>query len=278
MSPSATAHQNLVLRAHDLCKTFEQRRKKGVRSPAAPVFTIATLELRRNEKLAIVGPSGSGKTTLLRVLAKLIEPDAGGEVDHSTAPNLGQTATAFVFQDMRLLPWRTALENVELGLEFQKVGKQYSQARKDIEERARGALNRLGLKEHENKYPHELSTGMQQRVGLARALVLEPVLVFLDEPLSSVDAINRERLQNLVVTEISQRSAVIVTHDIEEAIVLGDKVAILAGQPASLRGQRDGAFWNTAAFGTENRLSNGFRTLYTEIHSALFNIMEEESP
>jgi sulfonate transport system ATP-binding protein len=168
------------------------------------------LELAPGEFVALLGESGSGKTTLLRALAGL-DRGVTGEVRTGAAP-------AVVFQDPRLLPWRTVLANVALGLRDP-----------DPEARARAALAEVGLEGREDAWPRQLSGGQRQRVALARALVREPDLLLLDEPFSSLDALTRASAQRLV-SELWERhrpAVLLVTHDVEEALLLADRVLVL---------------------------------------------------
>lgn len=167
-----------------------------------PVLKDITLNLSSGQRLAIMGPSGSGKTTLLRIVMGLLRPTAGRAENHFSK-------ISAVFQEPRLLPWRTALENVNLVL---------ADDRSTLEQ-ARCQLARLGLAEAADKYPGELSGGMQQRVALARALAMEGDLLILDEPFKAMD----EALRQQVIAQVAQTRAAIllVTHDGEEAAALG---------------------------------------------------------
>jgi sulfonate transport system ATP-binding protein len=176
----------------------------------AVVLDAIDLELAPGEFVALLGRSGSGKTTLLRALAGL-DRGVSGEVRTGSAP-------AVVFQDPRLLPWRSVLANVALGLRGA-----------DAQGRARAALAEVGLAGREDAWPRQLSGGQRQRVALARALVREPDLLLLDEPFSSLDALTRASAQRLV-SELWERhrpAVLLVTHDVEEALLLADRVLVL---------------------------------------------------
>jgi ABC-type nitrate/sulfonate/bicarbonate transport system ATPase subunit len=181
------------------------------------------LDIRGGEILAIVGPSGCGKTTLLRVLAGLERPD-GGEVLIDTVPVDGVgTERAIIFQEPRLLPWLTVLDNVAFGLEVRGEPKAAAQ------DRARHYVRLVGLAEFENAYPRQLSGGMAQRVGIARALTVQPEILLLDEPLGALDAMTKITMQE-ELARIWQEEAVtmvLVTHDLEEAIYLADRVLVM---------------------------------------------------
>lgn len=190
------------------------------------VFTDLDLSLQKGEFLTVVGPSGCGKSTLLRLAAGLLHPNAGDVyVDGRSVENPSHS-TALVFQSETLLPWRTALKNVQLGIE----GKC---RRREAVDRSREMLQRVGLSEAEDKYPHELSGGMRQRVNLARALVVQPKILLMDEPFAALDAQTRERQQEhlLEIWRRYQKAVLFVTHQIDEAVFLGDRVVVLGESP-----------------------------------------------
>jgi len=180
------------------------------------------------EVVAIVGPNGSGKSTLLRLIAGLLAPDAGsiaigGEPVDEADPRVG-----FVFQEPRLLPWRSTISNVAFPLELAGVA---SGART---ERATAMLDLVGLSEFANAYPRQLSGGMRQRAAIARALIREPQVLLLDEPFSALDALSRERF-NVELLDLWQRThstIVLVTHSIPEAVFVADRVVVLSPRPA----------------------------------------------
>ena len=189
------------------------------------------LEVREQEALCIVGPSGCGKTTLLRCIDGLIPLTYGkvrirGEIVAKAHPNV-----AMVFQHFGLFPWMTVESNVAYGLKVNGVGKA------ERLERAARYIDLVGLDGFETKYPYQLSGGMQQRVGLARALTMEPEVLLMDEPFASVDAQTREILQEqlLQIWETHRRTMVFITHSIEEAILLGDRVAVLSTRPGRVK-------------------------------------------
>ena len=177
--------------------------------------------------VVIIGPSGCGKTSLLRIIGGLIPPNRG-EVLIDGRPISGPGPDrSIVFQNFRLLPWRKVLGNVEMGLEIN--GTEKSQRR----ELSKKVVDLVGLSGFENHYPIELSGGMQQRVGLARALVVNPAILLMDEPFGSVDAQTREQLQTelLKLWSKTRKTVIFVTHDIDEAIYLGDKIIIISSRP-----------------------------------------------
>ncbi|MBC7139776.1 MAG: ABC transporter ATP-binding protein [Defluviimonas sp.] len=184
-----------------------------------------SLDIRGGESLAIVGASGSGKTTLLRVLAGLEQPDAGEVlIDGAPVHGLGRDR-AVIFQEPRLLPWLTVLDNVAFGLEVQGLPKS------DAAERARRYIRLVGLAEFESAWPRQLSGGMAQRVGIARALTVQPEILLLDEPLGALDAMTRMTMQQELtrIWHEERVTMVLVTHDLEEAIFLADRVLVLPG-------------------------------------------------
>jgi len=200
---------------------FGDRSGHAVEALAGVTFAVEAEEL-----VAIVGPSGCGKSTLLNLLAGLLTPTTG-RVGFEGALPANRPATAMVFQEFALLPWRTVLGNVELGLE--EAG--YAKA-----ERRRIALRwveQTGLGGFETKYPHQLSGGMRQRVGIARALAVDPAVLLMDEPFSALDAQTRQLMQEelLALWARTRQTIVYVTHNIHEAVWMADRVIVLSRRP-----------------------------------------------
>jgi NitT/TauT family transport system ATP-binding protein len=194
------------------------------------VLDDVTLSVRPSEFVALVGPSGSGKSTLLRLLAGLDRPLFGDlylDGARITAPD---PRRALVFQDPTLLPWRTVRQNVALGPQARSIVKD-SRARIDA------ALELVRLQDFADAWPSQLSGGMAQRAALARALVNDPSLLLLDEPLGKLDALTRRTLQGELLDLWEQRrfTAVLVTHDVTEALVLADRVVVFSPRPARIR-------------------------------------------
>ena len=187
-----------------------------------------SLEFPRGELTSLLGPSGCGKTTLLKIIGGLLEPSAGEiEVNGKTVSGPGPDR-AFVFQDFALLPWANVIRNVSFGLELRGVPKSEREA---IAEKY---IGNVGLSGFEKSYPHELSGGMRQRVGLARALSVDSKVLLLDEPFSAVDEQNRRKFQEdlLALVRNENKTFIFVTHSIEEAVYVSDQIAILLPRPS----------------------------------------------
>lgn len=200
------------------------------------LLAIENLSLRveSGEFLVIVGPSGCGKTSLLSAIDGLIDPDDGAIlIDGRPVAGPGPDR-AMVFQEYALFPWRSVWENVRFGLELQRDRRL---TRADEEALVAEHVRRVGLEGFERAYPHQLSGGMRQRVGLARALVTQPRILLMDEPFAAVDAMTREAMQSELARILSsaQATVVFVTHSIDEAITLGDRVVVMTARPGRLK-------------------------------------------
>jgi NitT/TauT family transport system ATP-binding protein len=185
------------------------------------------LQFAQGELTCLLGPSGCGKTTLLKIVAGLLAPTSGEvRVKGRTVSGPGPER-AFVFQDFALMPWASVLRNAAFGLELQGVG------RAEREDRARHYVAEVGLKGFEEKYPHELSGGMRQRVGLARALAVDADVLLMDEPFSAVDEQTRRKFQEdlIALREVEKKTFLLVTHSIEEAVYLSDRIVLLSPRP-----------------------------------------------
>ena len=202
----------------------------GKRYGDLQVFQDISLEFNEREIVTVVGPSGCGKTTLLRCIDGLL-PVSEGEIriegDLITEPREG---VAMVFQHFGLFPWKTVSQNVGYGLKLAGVSKA------EIAEKVPYYIKLVGLDGFETSYPYQLSGGMQQRCGLARALAVEPSVLLMDEPFAAVDAQTREILQFelLKIWEMRPMTMIFVTHSIEEAVLMGDRVVVLKGRPSSV--------------------------------------------
>src|SRR3990172_507438 len=188
-------------------------------------------EVRPNSFVSIVGPSGCGKTTLLRMMGGLLNPTRGEIYLGDSRVTRPDERASMVFQDVRLLPWRTVLSNVEFPLELQGVGKEIRRPK------AINLLDKMGLKNFATYYPHETSGVMKQRVGLARALVTDPQVLLMDEPFGALDAQTREVMQVELVKlrDRTKKTVVFVTHSIDEAIFLSDEVILMSASPATIK-------------------------------------------
>jgi NitT/TauT family transport system ATP-binding protein len=194
-------------------------------------LTNINFSIPSNEFLAILGPSGCGKTTMLRIIQGL-EAVTSGEVFINGVPlHEAPNNRGFVFQQYGLLPWRTITKNIEYGLEVQ------GKPAKERTEIANHYLQLVGLESFGSHYPHQLSGGMQQRVGLARALAIDPEFILLDEPFGALDALTREVLQNELakLTENMDKTILFVTHSVDEALYLADRIMVLAPRPGRIR-------------------------------------------
>ncbi|MGI0506818.1 ABC transporter ATP-binding protein, partial [Burkholderia sp. ZZQ-2] len=213
-----------ILRVDHVCRGFNKTQGELL------VLDDANLSLREGEIVGLLGRSGSGKSTLLRIIAGLIEP-TGGEVTYLGKPLRGPAeGVAMVFQTFALFPWLTVLQNVEAGLEALGVGA------RERRERALAAIDLIGLDGFENAYPRELSGGMRQRVGFARALVVDPTILLMDEPFSALDVLTAETLRTDLLDLWTQgrmpiKSVLIVTHNIEEAVFMCDRILVLSSNP-----------------------------------------------
>jgi NitT/TauT family transport system ATP-binding protein len=194
-------------------------------------FRNVELNVKSNEVLCIVGPSGCGKTTLLRCIGGLLAPSSGQVLIDGQTVSSPRPGVAIVFQHFGLLPWKTVVDNVAFGLKIAGISRQ------QLAERVEHYIRLVGLAGFEDHYPYQLSGGMQQRVGLARALATHPEILLMDEPFASVDAQTRELLQEelLRLHERERKTMVFITHSIDEALVLGDRVAVMATRPGRVK-------------------------------------------
>ncbi len=200
------------------------------------VLETVSLTVSQGEVVALLGRSGSGKSTLLRILAGLITPSSGKVLRHGIALRGPNPDVAMVFQSFALLPWLTVQENAELGLAARGASKDES------EKAAMHALDMVGLEGFEGAYPKELSGGMRQRVGFARAFVMKPDVLMMDEPFSALDVLTAENLRGEISDlwekgSFPSKSILLVTHNIEEAILLADRIVVLGTNPGRIRGE-----------------------------------------
>lgn len=216
-----------LMSVHGANKTFNPGTDREVRALANVDLTI-----EEGEFLVLLGPSGCGKTTLLRLLGGLEAPSSGSiEFESSSSIHQDRSPIGFVFQEATLMPWRTALGNVELSAELSGI------PAAERRERGLALLNLVGLNNFADKYPRELSGGMQQRVSLARALAHDPPLLLMDEPFGALDAQTRDAM-NVELQRIwleSRKTAVFVTHSIQEAVFLADRIVLMATSPGHIQ-------------------------------------------
>ncbi|MBV8885386.1 MAG: nitrate/sulfonate/bicarbonate ABC transporter ATP-binding protein [Chroococcidiopsidaceae cyanobacterium CP_BM_RX_35] len=246
---------------------------KSYEQPNGQQITILesiNLELRMGEIVALLGPSGSGKSTLMRMIAGLIAPTKGN-VLYRNRPLIGlNPGVAIVFQSFALYPWLTVLENVELGLKAKGV---LPDVRR---QKALQMIDVIGLDGFENAYPKELSGGMRQRVGFARALAVEPELLCMDEPFSALDVLTAENLRFELLDlwlehKIPTRAILIVTHGIEEAVILADRIIVLGRNPGKIR-----ADLPVTLSHYRDRKSPSFQALVDQVYKILTNPELEE--
>src|ERR1700689_1207557 len=223
------ADEKPIIEARGIEKSFKQKDGSDIQ-----VIAPVDLSLESGTIIALLGPSGSGKSTLLRILSGLAAPTAGGVLWHGEPLGACSPNVAIVFQSFALFPWLTVLENVESPLLAR--GMEHDERHR----RALKALDSVGLKNFETAYPKELSGGMKQRVGFARALAVEPEVLFMDEPFSALDVLTAENLRGELMElwlgkKIPTKSIFLVTHNIEEAVLLADRIIVLGRNPAKIR-------------------------------------------
>lgn len=218
--PQGVTGENIVT-VHGITKIYEG----GIQA-----LKDINLEIPSGKMTTLLGPSGCGKTTMLKIIAGLLEAESGEIRVRGVPVTRPGPERAFVFQDFALMPWATVLRNVSFGLELQGVLKneRYEIGRKYIE--------RVGLAGFEDRFPHELSGGMKQRVGLARALAVDADVLLMDEPFSAVDEQTRRQFQEDLLTFLNkeEKSVIFVTHSIEEAVYLSDQIVILSPRPGRI--------------------------------------------
>jgi len=219
-----------VLEVRDVTKTFPLEKSK------INVLENVSFSVDRDEFVCLVGPSGCGKSTMLRIIAGLEKADSGEILFHGQPQTSPNPKITMIFQLFGLLPWKTALENVEVPLEVLGMKKE------SREEIAKSHLRMVGLEGFENTYPHDLSGGMKQRVGIARALALQPEVLLMDEPFSSLDELTAKTLRELVLDiwrdpSLPTNTFVMVSHNVEEAVYMADRVIVMSPRPGRIIGE-----------------------------------------
>lgn len=219
-----------VIEVENITKTFPSDKTTIL------VLDDVSFPVGKDEFMCIVGPSGCGKSTLLRMMAGLEKPDSGRILFNGQPITAPSRKIAMVFQLFGLLPWKTALENVEVPLEVLGIAKQ---SRVHVAEEY---LQMVGLEGFENTYPHDLSGGMKQRVGIARALALKPEVLLMDEPFSSLDELTAKTLRELVLNiwrnpALPTNTFIMVSHNVEEAVFMADRVLVMSPRPSKVVGE-----------------------------------------
>lgn len=218
-----------ILEAKNIYKSFPMAGGKSLR-----VLEDISFKVEEGEIISIVGPSGAGKSSLLRILAGLAEPSMGEVLYHGKPLNDIRPNIGMVFQNFAIFPWLTVLENVEVGLLAKDIPDNLAR------EKALKVIDLVGLDGFEEAYPRELSGGMKQRVGIARALVVEPEILFMDEPFSALDILTAENLRSEIIDlwlkrRMPTKSIILVTHNIEEAIELSDRIIVMSHNPGRIK-------------------------------------------
>jgi NitT/TauT family transport system ATP-binding protein len=258
--------ENIIV-ADDLTISYDlhRERKKLI------ALQNISLEIKRGEFVVLVGPSGCGKTSFINAISGLI-PKSGGSVkvrgEEVTAPGPDR---AMVFQDYALLPWRTVESNIRLPYELQNLGL----SEEEKQARVKKSLELVDLIGFEKSFPYELSGGMKQRVGIARALATNPDILLADEPFAAIDAMTREAMQaemERIVSETGQ-TCVFITHSIDEAILLGDRVVVISYRPGQIKEIVDVDFPRPRMNNSEVKVSKK----YAELRDHIWNLVKDEA-
>src|ERR1700730_3522435 len=254
---SETAIAEPILTVHDVTRGFPRG------SGEIRVLADVDLVLRAGEIVGLLGRSGSGKSTLLRIITGLIRPSSGEAIYRGRPINGPQEGIETWFQTFSFFTWLTVLQNVEAGLEALSV------PAKESRRRALSAIDLIGLDGFESAYPRELSGGMRQRVGFARALVVEPTILLLDEPFSALDVLTAETIRTDLLDlwiehRLPTKSMLLVTHNIEEAVFMCDRILLFSSNPGRVAAEIDVTFPHP-----RNRLDAAFRQLVDDIYAKM---------
>ena len=216
--------------AENIIEVTDVSKSYGKGSKAVNVLDNLSFQVKKGEIVTLYGKSGCGKSTMLNILGGFENPDSGMVLHDGSEVVRPTKRCVMLFQQINLLPWRSVIKNVELGLE----GEDLSNEEKN--DRVMDALKLVGLEENLSKFPHELSGGMQQRVAIARALAIQPDVILMDEPFAALDSFNRYNLQNelLRIQEKKKTTIILVTHDIDEAVYLSDRVMVMTSHPGKI--------------------------------------------
>lgn len=241
--------------------SFEEENQNHV------ILDNVSLNIEKGEFICLLGPSGCGKSTLLNAMAGFLKPTSGEIKIENQIVQKPSMKYVTIFQNYGLLPWRTVQKNVELGLETKKYSK------KKKAEIASHYLKMVGLEHAAKKRPAQLSGGMQQRVAIARALAVEPDILFMDEPFGALDAITRMKLQTdiLEIAQETKKTVVFVTHDIEEAVFLADRIVIMSANPGRIK-----ALLTVQLPKHRDRTSNDFLMIRDKVYE-IFNMKSHET-
>jgi len=258
---------NPLLELKDISHSFLLNSGQNIK-----VLQNIQLTIVPNEILVILGPSGSGKSTILRILAGLLAPTYGKVFSHEKILQTANPEVSMVFQNFALLPWLTAWENIYIGLDSSALSKE------EKELRTKKIITMVGLGGFEEAYPRELSGGMKQKVGLARALVMQRPILFLDEPFSALDVLTAESLRREVLNvwkkkEASLQSLVLVTHNIHEAALMGGRIIVLGTNPGHIRLN----IKNDLPYPRDEK-SSAFKTLVENIHDIITEVIIPDTP
>ena len=218
----------MLIRIQDVTKSYKEKGNK-----TRDILSGINLSIKEREFVCIIGPSGCGKTVLLSLLAGFSKPTSGSVYINDSLVEKPSPNYVTIFQDYKLLPWRTVRKNIELGFEH----KSNKLSRAEINEIVDKQIESVGLKGFENYRPSKISGGMKQRVAIARALAVDPEIIFMDEPFGALDSLTKlilqENISNLL--QVSQKTVVFITHNIDEAIFLADRIIIMSRSPNNIK-------------------------------------------